>query len=161
MDLLIDEVRAAVRAGAWVLALTGTLALPDICAAVEQPSATTTAKRYKAWFERYLAEQYPRLPAADCYKLRCNMMHTGFTATVTHSRVMFAADPHGNTFHNCEMDGALVINLPTFCDDVIAAVRLWQNEKANDPTYQQNMSRLIRWHPNGLPPFFIGVPVLG
>ena len=59
------------------------------------------------------------------------------------------------------MDDALVINLPTFCDDVITAVRQWQGEKANDPTYQENMGRLIRWHPDGLPPFFSGEPVLG
>lgn len=143
------------------MALTGALALPDICAAVEQPTATTTGSRYRAWFERYLADKYPRFAAADCYKLRCNMMHTGFTATLKHSQVVFVADPRGNAFHNCEMDNTLVIDLPTFCEDVIGAVRRWQDEKASDPNYQQNVGRLIRWHPDGIPPLFHGVPVLG
>jgi hypothetical protein len=88
--------------GLWVLALFGLLAVPDICAALDDPQRTTSGAQYKAWFKANLGDKYPdpqlpeviraeiragRLPgdpdqprpdlAHELYKIPCSMLHEG------------------------------------------------------------------------------------
>lgn len=101
---IFDEIRAAVDANAWVLALFGLLAIPDICAALADPDGQTSGSRYKQWFGDNLGDKYslPRAAetfspgeavdaaaffaptpqtvaefAHELYKLRCTMLHEG------------------------------------------------------------------------------------
>jgi hypothetical protein len=52
----------------------------------------------------------------------------------------------------------LHMDVELFCKAIMEAVKAWSIAKANDPYVQQNLPRLIRYRPEGLPPFSIGVP---
>jgi hypothetical protein len=61
VDHIFSEIRAAVSSGAWVLALFGVLAIPDICSALNSPDGRTKGKKYQAWFTHNLGAKYPSL----------------------------------------------------------------------------------------------------
>lgn len=76
---LLNEIEAAVKGGAWLLALMGLVAIPDICAALESEDGWATKGKYLAWFDKYLGREYPTLDAEEFYKVRNSMLHTGNT----------------------------------------------------------------------------------
>jgi hypothetical protein len=51
------SIEQSVQTGNWFAALFLALAMPDICAALEQPDRPV-GERYKDWFQRYLREIY-------------------------------------------------------------------------------------------------------
>ncbi len=53
-----DSVKASLLNENWFGALFLALALPDICAVVEDPTNQNVGERYKAWFNKYLKELY-------------------------------------------------------------------------------------------------------
>lgn len=160
MDQYIREIKSAVDGEAWMLALTATLALPDICAALQSSDGKTTGKKYKAWVECWLGDKYPTLDADEIYKIRCSLLHQGRTSGVSYSRVIFVAPFNGNVFHNNVLNDALNLDLPTFCKDVLEAVETWRTKTSDNPTVLKNMDSMIQWYPNGLPPYVQGTPVL-
>lgn len=48
MEQFIKEICAAVDGGAWILALAGMLALPNMCAAIESPNGKTSGPKYRS-----------------------------------------------------------------------------------------------------------------
>jgi hypothetical protein len=65
MQQFLISIRADIATKNWFGALFMTLAMPDICAALED--GTTNGARYRDWFDRYLKAEYdptPVLPAA-------------------------------------------------------------------------------------------------
>ncbi|MDN5912858.1 MAG: hypothetical protein L0H71_09310 [Yaniella sp.] len=160
MEQFIKEIRAAVDGGAWILALAGMLALPDICAAIESPNGKTSGQKYRAWVERWLSKKYPMVDPADLYKMRCSFLHEGEIRSSSGHPIVFTGTDPNHLFHNNLVNGAINLDLPTFCNDLTAAVGLWQAEKVNDPTYQDNVKKLIQWHPQGRAPYISEIPVL-
>ena len=121
MDQIFREIRAAVTGNAWVLALFGILAIPDICGALDSNDGRALGSRYKAWFTANVGQKYPRLDADECYQMRCSMLHQGASAAASYSRVIFVG-PGPLKVHNSVSGGnALYLDLPTFCEDVISA----------------------------------------
>jgi hypothetical protein len=57
MKRFTSSIRKAVRDGNLFAALFVSLAMPDICGALEKPQASV-GERYRAWFERYLKPKY-------------------------------------------------------------------------------------------------------
>lgn len=159
MEQLAAEIRAAVNHGAWVLALTGTLALPDICAALESENGRSSGSRYRAWIRTWLGEQYPELDPGEIYQMRCSMLHQGRTQTGAYERVIFVA-PGPLKAHNNVLGDALNLDLPTFCEDVLSAVDRWKTDMEGNPNYERNSPSLIQWYPEGLAPYVEGLPVL-
>lgn len=143
-----------------MLALTGTLALPDMCAALESDIGTTTGARYKAWVSTWIAPEYADLDADELWRLRCSMIHQGRSETADYERIIFVAPNSGTSFHNNVFDNALNLDLPTFCGDVMDAVRRWETSMQGNANYELNIQSLMRWHPKGLSPYIVGVPVL-
>jgi hypothetical protein len=47
-----------------------------------------------------------------------------------------------------------------FCQAIMNAARAWAISKASDPFVQRNMPNLVRYRPEGLPPFTVGVPTV-
>lgn len=154
------EIEAAVKGNAWVLALSGTLALPDICAALQSPNGETKRSKYENWVRQWLGAAYPELDPAELYQMRCSMLHQGRSGGTSYTRVLFVAPGSGHVFHNNILNDALNLDLPTFCNDVSAAVRLWQSVMVDDENYLRNSSALMRWYPEGLAPYIVGTPVL-
>ena len=163
---LIREIEAAVEGRAWVLALAGTLSLPDICAALQSPNGATTKNKYVAWVKRWLGAEYPNLDPEELYQMRCGMLHQGRTRSSkeasgeTYSRAMFLGPESSVRMHNSVMGDALVMDLPRFCSDVISAVGRWEASMRDNRNYAINSGSLVRWHPDGLPPYIVGVPIL-
>lgn len=159
MDQLFNEIRAAVANNAWVLALFGVLAVPDICAALESPDGTTSGAKYKAWITANLGDKYACLDAGEIYKMRCSMLHEGASATANYKRTIFVASG-SNTFHMNILGDALNLDLKTFAEDVITAASRWLSANKDTEPVKTNLEKLIRWYPNGLPGYFANIPVL-
>ncbi|ANA85427.1 hypothetical protein BOWSER_32 [Gordonia phage Bowser] len=160
MDHIFNEIRAAVNGNAWILALFGTLAIPDICAALGSPNGKTTGEKYRRWIYHNLRAEYPQLDPAELWQMRCSMLHQGSSKTATYARVIFVAPFQGNVFHNNVINDALNLDLPTFCADVISAGERWYAANQHVDHVAQNLESLVRWHDNGLPPYIVGAPVL-
>lgn len=161
MDDLLANIEASLAAGHWTIALHGTLALPDICAALASPGGRTSGERYRTWFRDNLSGSYPLLDPEDCWQLRCGVLHTGRSQAQNYTRVVFTLPNQQQLMvHNNVINGALNLDLETFCADMIAAVRAWRGTTSADPNYQANLPNLLQLHPVGLSPYIVGVPVL-
>lgn len=160
MDDLMREIRAAIGGGAWVLALFGTIALPDICAALGSLNGQSTGSKYKNWVRGNLSDKYPHLDPEELWQMRCSLLHQGNSSTRSYSRVVFVAPGGGNVFHNNVLNDALNLDLPTFCEDVMSAAESWFEANATNPTVAKNAESLVRWHRGGLSPYVVGLDVL-
>ena len=77
MRRFTESARKAVADQNWFAALFVSLALPDICGSLEDPTAKV-GERYMNWFNRYLAPRYGKMfSAEDCYYFRCACLHQG------------------------------------------------------------------------------------
>lgn len=159
-DPMLNEIQAAVDAGAWQVALLSALTIPDVCSSMQSQNGRTTGSKYRAWVETWMGADYPLLDAEDLWHMRCSMLHQGQSKSKKYERIIFA-NAGSNILHNNIMDRALNLHLPYFIKDIIQAARDWENAKRGTPAFEQNSSSLIRWHSNGLEPYIIGVPVLG
>jgi hypothetical protein len=65
------------------------------------------------------------------------------------------------TFVDLGDEKAVVLDLPTFCVEMLAAARSWQAAVQGTQPFETNLERLIRRHPEGIPPFVVGRPVIG
>lgn len=161
MERLIEEIRAALRANMFTLGLQGALALIDICAALNADDGRTCGTRFKTWFRENLGEAYERFSSDDVYQLRCGMLHQGRMASEQYSAVVFTLpDGQGNVVHNFMVDDALILDLKTFCDDIIRAVEAWWVTNRDTEPIITNAQDVARLRPDGLEPFVAGVPVL-
>lgn len=160
MDDLISEIEHTVEAGAWLLALAGTLALPDICAAIQSPNGKTTGSKYKRWVHDYLQEEYPKLDPDELYQMRCSLLHQGTSTARKYKRVMFVSPKSPLRIHNGVIDDALFLDMPTFCADIIKAVRVWQAATESTAAYRQNMELVMRWHRGGFGSYVTGGDIL-
>jgi hypothetical protein len=170
MRTLIEQAREAADSRAYYLSLFAALALPDICAAMSSGDGRTNHKRYAAWFDEYVAPKYtvgpkrvPSLSGADCYYYRCSILQQGSSQHPknTYSRILFV-EPGATTniFHNNVMNDALNLDVRLFCHDVCDGAVSWLATAEESPEYQANFGRFMQRHPNGLPPYIVGLPVI-
>jgi hypothetical protein len=161
MDRLIAEVRAALENGAFVIALQGSLACIDICAALNSSDGSTRRTHFKTWFDAQLGSTYSSLSADDVYQLRCGMLHQGRASAHQYSAIVFTLpDGRGNVFHNNILNDALNLDLVTFVTDVLGAVGAWWTDSQSHSQVASNAAHLIQVRPNGLAPYIVGTPVL-
>lgn len=161
MEDFIKEIRAAIKGQAWLLALAGVLALPDMCAALESNDGCTTGSKYKSWVNRWLiSNKYSSLEPGDLYQMRCSFLHQGHARSRAYDRIIFTGVDRNIVMHNNTINEALNLDLPTFCEDIIDAVLAWQETMTDNDNYETNIENLIHWHPTGLSPYIVGVPVL-
>jgi hypothetical protein len=86
---LIDDVNKALDAECYYSALTLALTFPDICGKAEYPQKSSTAKRYKDWYDEQIGK-YEQCPCEQCrntpmpylsgevvYSLRNSLLHQG------------------------------------------------------------------------------------
>jgi hypothetical protein len=171
VDHLLDEIEQAVSQGLWLLAVTGSLLVPDVAAALRHPSGQTTRARYKAWWvESGLGVAYDGyLSADDAYRYRCSLTHqsSGLHPEAHSGRVLFMP-PGPVTVHKISMGrigprqtNAVGLDIRAFVADVVGVARGWLNANLGDPVVRRNLEASVRLHPTGLHPFIIGVPVVG
>lgn len=179
MESILEEIERALSAGFYHSALMIALSMPDVCASLEAENGRGGPNRYRAWYQRYLAEHYPFMNADDCYSLRNGVVHQANLnqprtkdgkRAKRFDRIIFQVPTrgglmmHNNIFSrsapNTPSITVLQLNLQRFCQDVIGAVRRWLDDRRNDLQVQANMFDLVTFRPQGLPPWIVGVPLI-
>jgi len=161
MDQLIAEAVAAINSKALTLGLQGTLACIDIAAALASSDGKASGDRYMAWYVQHLEPLCSPLSAKDAWALRCGLLHQGRTASAQYKAVIFTLpDGRGNVLHRNVLNGALNLDLLTFCQDVLQGVQNWWNVAKDSEPVKTNATHLVRFRQEGLSPYVVGVPVL-
>jgi hypothetical protein len=176
MDDLLQQVLISVEARLYFLALAGTLIVPDIAGAVDQPGAGV-GTRYRAWFTRWVADHFPvfshvlpdgsvrsLLTAEDCYQFRCSLLHQavmpGPGQHTAWTRLIFVETPPGSAIHYNLLEDAIQFDVRVFCQSMVQGARDWIAEPGHSPEWNSRFEGLIRRHPNGLAPYVVGLPVI-
>ncbi len=162
---LLQQTRSAASCQLYYLALNSALALPDICGALEAPDGRASGPRYAAWFDKHVAPLYDgTLDGDTCYRFRCSMLHQGRTQhpKAKYARLVFI-EPGAthDVLHNNVLNDALNIDVRIFCEDVVHAVEVWLPSALAQPQVAANIDGFVRRYPEGLPPYVVGVPVIG
>ncbi|MGN7861439.1 hypothetical protein ACTJI8_12735 [Microbacterium sp. 22303] len=161
MDHLIDEIRRALEAKLYVVGLQSTLALVDICAALSTESGETSAKTFRAWYDEHILPAFPRLTAADAYKIRCGILHQGRVKMSTFEAIVFTFPTSDDwTFHNNVMGKTLNFDIQHFCTEILDLVSAWWELNRNHQPVSENATHILQLRPNGLTPYTSGRPVL-
>ena len=157
-----DEIELALKNGLYTLALGMTVCIPDICAGLESEDGKTSGAKYKDWYDRYLGDVM-FLNGSDCYYFRCSFLHQGNTIheKSKFDRIIFIAPNDKMSLHNNNLNGVLNIDLEIFCDEVISGAKRWLEDVDSSEVFQSNYKTSFRIHPNGIPPYIVGVPVFG
>jgi hypothetical protein len=165
---LINQIRKGLDAFLDYLCLFPTLALPDICSALESKDGVATGPKYVTWFDQHVAPKYTVgnrvfLSGQDCHFLRCSLLHQGSTLHPNSSYDRILLSESVRPFHgHCNIsERALQLHADHFCRDVIDAVEQWLPAAESTPEYQTNYPRFVHYHPNGLAPHFVGWPLIG
>lgn len=164
MELILKEIEQALDAKLYYLALQASLTLPDICGALQSDNGKATGDKYIGWYDTNAKEPGNlSISGKDCYYFRCSYVHQAQTTheNSTYSRIIFLAPTcQGITMHNNVIDGALNIDVKLFCNNILNAVRKWQESIKINENYKRNYKNLIKLYPEGLPPYITGIPVI-
>jgi hypothetical protein len=138
-----------------VMALT----MPDICGWIESP-LMYSKERYINWYEKYLKNKYTRsanehmpehifLSGADCYALRCALLHEGRENISTQKAgnildsFQFVVPPSGWTVHQNQINNTLQLQVDIFCQDIIAGVKAFLVEITDNIEAQSRMNQAL------------------
>lgn len=163
MDVLTKEIEKALTSGFYYLAIVSSLTLPDICAALESPDGESNKKRYVDWCDLWLLPKYPNLTSSELYNLRCGVIHQGkaIHPSMGYSRILFTLPVKQNIVsHNNIINDALNLDAVTFCRDVLECVGNWYTREKNNPQVMANLSNMVKYYPNGIAPYIVGVPII-
>jgi hypothetical protein len=185
LSSILQEVEKALDAKLYYLAIAVALSIPDICACLEfDPDNPRRANgdTYAVWCDTNMQSAFNNLAGMDLFYLRCGVLHFGhfghtkskfnrvmFIGPESHIRVnrdsiatvMPGVHFSGISAEELRVSGkVLQIDLAYFCSAIMDAARTWAISKANDANVQRNLPNLVRYRPNGLPPFSIGVPTV-
>ncbi|QXI02968.1 hypothetical protein HV782_013640 [Pseudomonas monsensis] len=167
MDDLLSELLNVVDSGHYSIALFTSLALPDICAAMESEDGKATGAKYKTWFDKWVAPKYPSYPnegislsGQTCYAYRCGLLHQGkaMHKDLGYSRILFLG-PGPLLFHNTVMNDALTIDIPTFVRDIASSVREWMRSVEGLAPFKEHYKLFMKRHRGGLAPYITGLDV--
>ncbi len=166
MDDLLEEIEKSIEGGLHYVALFACLMIRDVCSALGSTDGKTTSARYATWVETHMARWWAM--GQTLYKFRNSLLHQATARTDERSskpRLLFCEPERNQRVHMTVMDlgddRAVVVDLPTFCFEVVAAARSWLASVQGTEPFETNLQRLIRRHPEGIPPFVLGRPVIG
>ena len=170
LETIFRDIERAIDAQLYYAAIALALSVPDICALLEDEpgKAWSTEKKYVAWCEKNLDGRFHYLTALDIWRLRGGVLHQGSFFGHPKSRfnaVLFTLpNPQNNTFHENHFEGggkrAFNLDTVTFCSEIIDAARKWYEARKDDPSVSANINNLVRYRPNGLSPYMVGMPLI-
>ncbi len=163
LDTILADIQNGLRGGMYYAALVVALTVPEFCAALQCEGGGGGADKYMEWFTANLGHRYPNLTPDDCYSLRCSVLHQGRMGRpgMQYSRVLFTVpNAQNNVFHNNIINDALNLDVIQFCEDFIRAALLWYDATRNDEHVVANISNLVRFRPEGLAPYMVGMPLI-
>ena len=86
MEEILDQIKGAISCKLYYSALFMTIAIPDICSALQSQNNDSDRKKYKNWFNKYIAKSRPnkygapgQLTADHLWNIRCSLFHQGIT----------------------------------------------------------------------------------
>jgi hypothetical protein len=177
MEEIIKQIKIGLDNNLHLLCLNTTLALPDICGAIDRTSGEASGNSYREWYKHYVEPNYSYLSAKECYDFRCRMLHQARTSPKlpkgkkdkwedipTYSHIAFAEPSNSsiNVRHTSIGDevGPRIIDVVQFIHAVLKGVELWMSERKGTPTFENNMNKSFKRHPQGIPPLISGVPCI-
>lgn len=163
MKNLLEQLEQGINAGLYYLTLFVALSIPDICGALESKNGQADSKKYKDWFNQYVASKYNgRLSGDDCYYFRCSLLHQGSSQhdKSNYSRIIFLEPTSNRIFHNNIVRDALNIDVRIFCIDIINGVHQWLKKVESTELYKKNYDKFIKRHPDGLELYIQGISVV-
>jgi hypothetical protein len=181
---ILHEIDRALAAKLYYLAIAVALSVPDICACLEcdpDKPIWATSDKYISWCERNLVGQFKNLDGTDLFRIRGGILHQGHFdhPKSKFDRVMFIGPESPIKSHDVITSVApgvkfggisveelrlvgdiLMLDVLRFCRSIMDSACKWAIAKAADPFVKRNLPNLVRYRPNGLPPFSIGVPTI-
>ena len=178
MKEMLAEIKRAIDCKLYYSALFLTVAIPDICSALQSQNNRTKGEKYRNWFNKYMPKLSPnkygengQLTAEHLWAIRCSLFHQGITSDERDYVRLLFLEPDTNGYKSlqsihCCIVGAntneksLLINIHQFCNDMIQGTEEWTKDVEGNEFYNKNLSKLIKRYPNGIAPV-IGTPVIG
>jgi hypothetical protein len=182
LTAILREIERALEAKLYYLAIAVALSIPDICGCLEcdpDKPIWATQEKYVAWCDKNLSFQ--NLTGVDLFRIRGGVLHQGHFdhPKSKFDRVMFIGPESSIKAHDIvitvkpgvafsgvsaevlRVSGDLLqLDVVMFCKSILDAARAWAISKANDQNVQRNLPNLVRYRPEGLPPFSVGVPTI-
>ncbi|MFC1956636.1 hypothetical protein ACFLWZ_09040 [Chloroflexota bacterium] len=157
MEEYIRQLRESYKAKLYYLTLMGTLALIDICAALNSPNGETSPILFKKWFNKYLSH-YSSGPFGsitsfytdECCKFRCRFMHQGrpcidaksMDSKVKSGRIAFSVGQ--GQVHKCNFGRIYYLDIETFMEDVIKGVDNWLTDVKGIAHVKENRKKMVK-----------------
>ena len=144
---LLEEINKAASQGLFFLAVSMTVALPDICASLASPNGQTTGPKYKQWCLDNLGSDFSHLTPDDIWSLRCGVLHNGSFGDVSKRIARVILKLPGNVTHiNALVAGdGYVYSVVEFCKNFTDAVDRWFQKNINDPNIKTNLPNLMQY----------------
>lgn len=132
MDHLFKEIQKSLNDGNFYAALFMVLTLPDICVSIK--NGKSSGLEYEKWFNENMPKKYTNfMSGKDCYVFRCAVLHEGTDSVLKQSKkdlidkfVILSKKEsshlgylRGNTYNGVPQEAKLILNLHTFCNEVI------------------------------------------
>ncbi len=170
MDELLRQITVALDCRLYFIALQSTLTLPAICAELDGLPDKKDSIKYRKWYNKHIFPKH--LTAKECYDFRCSLLHEGSSVRGKNKsgsmrRVIFVYPNPMLRMDNvkfCNMgnaDNATCIDIHNFCHDMMNSVKIWNDKVKDSPNYQKNYDKFFKLHINGIPPYVVGMPVIG
>lgn len=159
---IVGEIRKAFDAGLYYVGVALTLTLPDLCVTLESGEGRARQAGYQKFYQKYLADRLLYLSADDFYSFRCGVLHNGKFGGLKHEvkRVVFVAPYDGNAWVSIRVGDVYMYSMMEFCEAVIDATDRWYADSKDNPNVAANAERLVKFRPNGMRPFGVGIPLI-
>jgi hypothetical protein len=182
---ILKEIEKALEHKLYYLAIAVSLSIPDICARLEldeDEDPKQVGVLYCKWADANIAWRFQTIEGRDLYRFRCGVLHAGNLEHKKSSfdRVIFIGPESRIKMHDMVLTvdpdttisgikatdlrvagKVLHMDVFLFCKAIMDAASEWvvASSKVN-PNVRRNLPRLIRYRPDGLQPFSVGVPTV-
>ena len=169
LEHIFQDMWRAFSARLYYPALLVALTLPEVCSALKlENDVFVRKKHYTEFVDAFTTPSELGLDGVSCYRVRGGIVHRANAAAhhlLGNTHVIFTVPETQSSMHAFTIavgdKSAGMFDLRTFCSAMDRAVRTWFQTNKCDPLVAKNINCLISWRPNGLPPFFGGMPVVG
>ena len=160
MNDFVASIKKSLQNENWHAALFLALAMPDICGKIENPESYISKPRYEKWFTENLTHLYRTticgnevvfMSAADCYALRCSMLHAGSSRTEIQKAEETVKHFKFTTLsiHRVKNGNVLALNVSQFCNGMCNAVELWEKKVSGNVNINTRTLSMLKIETSG------------
>lgn len=151
LQVLINQINGAAKAGMHLVAIGMAVSLPAICASLAKEDGRSQRDDYLAWCAENLSgPEFGFVTPNDLYSMRCGVLHQGRYGGLTHSvaRVVFTVQG-GMT--DCMANDAYLYSASEFCMNLCKAAGIWFEANKTNPIVAANIARMMQYYPDVTP----------